>query len=104
MDVAGAGEAGAPVDASGQWVDGTKVDSIVTLRQAIMKRPEVFVRTMTQKLLTYALGRGLEASDMPAVRAIVRGADSQGFRMSSLVMGVVNSEQFQKRMKPEDLD
>src|SRR6185369_1450369 len=73
-------EAGAPVDASGQWVDGTKVDSIATLRQAIMKRPDVFVRTMTEKLLTYALGRGLEASDMPAVRAIVRSADSQGDR------------------------
>jgi hypothetical protein len=97
-------EAGAPVDASGQWVDGTTVDSIVTLRRAIMKRPDVFVRTMTEKLLTYALGRGLEASDMPAVRAIVRSADSEGDRMSALVMGVVNSEPFQKRMKSEDLD
>jgi mono/diheme cytochrome c family protein len=92
-------EAGAPVDASGQWVDGTKVDGIVTLRQAIMKRPDVFVRTLTQKLLTYALGRGLEPADMPAVRAIVRSADGQGDRFSSLVLGVVDSDPFQMRMK-----
>ena len=92
-------EAGAPVDASGMWVDGTKIDGIITLRAAIMKRPDVFVRTMTQKLLTYAVGRGLEPSDMPALRAIVRGADAQGDRFSALVMGVVTSEPFQMRMK-----
>ncbi len=93
-------EAGAPVNATGQWVDGTKIDGIVTLRNAIMKRPDVFVRTMTQKMLTYALGRGLDPSDMPAVRAIVRGADAQNDRFSALVLGVVHSEPFQMRMKP----
>jgi hypothetical protein len=81
------------------WVDGTKVDGIVTLRAAIMKRPDVFVRTMTQKLLTYAVGRGLEPADMPALRAIVRGADAQGDRFSALVLGVVKSEPFQMRVK-----
>jgi hypothetical protein len=93
-------EAGAPVDASGQWVDGTRVNGIITLRDAILKRPDVFVRTMTGKLLTYALGRGLEAADMPAVRAIVRNADAQGDRFSSLVLGIVKSDPFQMRMKP----
>jgi mono/diheme cytochrome c family protein len=93
-------EAGAPVDASGQWVDGTKVDGVVTLRHAIMKRPDVFVRTMTQKLLTYALGRGLEPADMPAVRAIVRDAAGHDYSFSSLVLGVVNSQPFQMRIKP----
>jgi len=92
-------EADARVDASGEWVDGTKLDGIVTLRAAIMKRPDVFVRTMTQKLLTYALGRGLQAADMPAVRSIVRSADAQGDRFSALVLGVVKSDPFQMRMK-----
>jgi len=59
----------------------------------------VFVRTMTQKLLTYAVGRGLEPSDMPAVRAIVRSADTQNDRFSALVLGVVESDPFQMRMK-----
>ncbi len=93
-------DSGAPVDASGQWVDGTKIDGIVTLREAILKRPDVFVRTMTQKLLTYAVGRGLEPSDMPAVRAIVARAGASGDTFSSLVLGVVRSEPFQMRMKP----
>ncbi|HVG72224.1 MAG TPA: DUF1592 domain-containing protein, partial [Vicinamibacterales bacterium] len=66
------GTRGTPVDASGQLVDGTKVDGVVALRQALMREPEIFVGTVTEKLLTYALGRGLVASDMPAVRAIVR--------------------------------
>jgi hypothetical protein len=94
-------EAGAPVDASGQWVDGTKVDGVVTLRQAIMKRPDVFVRTMTQKLLIYALGRGLEPADMPAVRAIVRDAADHDNRFSALILGVVKSEPFLMRMARE---
>ena len=63
-----------PIDASGVLTDGTKVNGAVDLRQALLQRPEVLVGTMTEKLLTYALGRGLEAYDMPAVRAIVREA------------------------------
>ena len=65
-------EAGGPVDTSGQLADGTSVDGPVSLRQALVKRPEQFVGTMTEKLLTYALGRGLEHYDMPVVRSIAR--------------------------------
>ena len=65
---------GAPIDAAGVLADGTKVDGPVALREAILKRPEAFATTVTQRLLTYALGRGLEPSDMPVVRRIVREA------------------------------
>jgi hypothetical protein len=91
-------DAGEPIDASGQFVDGTAVDGVVTLRHALLKRPDIFVRTMTQKMLTYALGRGVEDYDMPAVRAIVRESAKQDFRFSSLVLGIVNSPPFQMRM------
>jgi hypothetical protein len=91
-------EADEPIDASGQFVDGTKVDGVVTLRQALLKRPDVFVQTMTQKMLTYALGRGVEDYDMPAVRAIVRDSAKQDYRFSSLVLGIVNSAPFQMRV------
>ncbi len=64
-----------------------------------MKRPDVFVQTLSEKLLLYAIGRGLTPEDMPAVRAIVRNARSQDYRFSSLVLGIVNSVPFQWRMK-----
>ncbi len=64
-------DAGAPIDASGELADGSKVDGVVALRQALVSRPDVFVGTLTEKLLTYALGRGLDSPDMPAVRSIV---------------------------------
>ena len=87
-------DAGAPIDASGQLTDGTPVDGVVTLRQALLKRPEVFVGTITEKLLTYALGRGLAYFDEPAVRRIVRQAAPQDYRFSSLILGIVNSTPF----------
>jgi len=90
---------GGPIDASGELTDGTKVDGVVTLRQAILKRSDVFVGTVTQKLLTYAIGRGLDHRDMPAVRAIVRQAAPE-YRFSSLVLGIVHSAQFQMRVRP----
>jgi hypothetical protein len=65
-------EPGGPIDASGELADGTKIDGVVTLRNAVLNRPTVFVGTMTEKLLTYALGRGLGYADMPVVRSIVR--------------------------------
>jgi mono/diheme cytochrome c family protein len=89
-------EAG-PVDASGRLADGTEVDGPVALRQALLKHPETFARTMTEKLLTYSLGRGLEYYDMPVVRAISRDATANDYRFSSLVMGIVKSTPF--RMK-----
>jgi hypothetical protein len=67
------------------------------LRAAILARPDIFVGTMTEKLMIYALGRGVEAEDAPAVRAIVRAARDQQYRFSSLVLGLVASDQFQMR-------
>jgi hypothetical protein len=90
---------GTPIDASGQLLDGTKVDGIVTLRNALLKQPEIFVGTLTEKLLTYALGRGLAYYDMPAVRETVRESARQNYRFSSLIMGIVKSAAFQKRIK-----
>jgi hypothetical protein len=91
-------EQGTPIDANGQLLDGTKVDGVVTLRQALLKQPEIFVGTVTEKLLTYALGRGLQPYDMPAIRAIVGDAGRTGYHFSSIVLGIVNSTPFQKRI------
>jgi hypothetical protein len=93
-------DAGTPIDASGELADGTVVDGVSALRTALLRRPEVFVGTVTEKLLTYALGRGLDHHDMPAVRAIVRDAAANDYRFSSLVLGIVRSAQFQNRVKP----
>jgi hypothetical protein len=95
-------EAGGIVDASGQLADGTKVDGPIALRQALMKHPEQFVRTMTEKMLTYALGRGLEYYDMPVVRAIARDSAIQNYRFTSLAMGIVKSPPFQMKRAQEN--
>ena len=92
-------EAAGTVDASGQLADGTPVDGPVALRKALLKHPEQFVRTMTEKMLTYALGRGLEYYDMPVVRQIARDAASQNYRFSAIVLGIVRSTPFQKKLK-----
>jgi len=94
-------DSGEPVDASGQLADGTKIDGVVGLREALLKRPDVLVTTVTEKLLTYALGRGLEPEDMPAVRAIMRQAEGDSYRFGSLIEGVVNSTPFQMRKAEE---
>jgi len=96
-------EEGGPVDASGQLADGSKVDGPVSLRQALMKRPDQFVGTMTEKLLTYALGRGLEYYDMPVVRSIARDSARNNYRFSSIVMGIVKSTPFQMRRASSEL-
>jgi len=88
---------GAPIDAAGVLADGTKVDGPVALREAILKRPEAFATTVTQRLLTYALGRGLEPSDMPVVRRIVREAAPSRYQLTSIITGIVNSVPFQMR-------
>ena len=94
-------DADAPVDASGDLADGTHVNGVVELRAALLKKPELFVGTMTEKLMTYALGRGIDYRDMPAVRTIVRDSSRDGFKFSSLVLGVVRSLPFQMKMAPE---
>jgi mono/diheme cytochrome c family protein len=95
-------EAAGPIDASGQLADGTRVDGVVALRNAILARPDVFVTTMTEKMFVYALGRGIEAYDRPAIRQIVRDAARENYRFSSLVRGIVRSPAFRMRTKPAD--
>jgi mono/diheme cytochrome c family protein len=92
-------EDGAAVDASGVLLDGTKVSGPGTLRAALMSRPEVFVNTLTEKLLTYALGRGVDFNDEPAVRAITESAASGGYKFSSLALGIVKSTPFRMKIK-----
>jgi len=91
-------DAGTAIDASGQLVDGTDISGPSDLRQALTARPEPFVQTMTERLMTYALGRTMEYYDMPTVRRIVREAARDNYRFSALVMGIVRSEAFRKRM------
>jgi hypothetical protein len=93
------GTRGSAIDASGQLVDGTPINGVVELRKALLREPQTFVRTMTEKLLTYALGRGLSAYDMPAVRTIVRDGQREDYRFSSMVLGIVRSVPFQMRVK-----
>ena len=90
---------GTPIDASGVLLDGTKVDGVVALRKALVRDPDVFASTLTEKLMIYALGRGLAYYDMPSVRSIVRESAKQNYRFSSVVLGIVKSRPFQKRMK-----
>jgi hypothetical protein len=79
-------EDGRPIDASGQLVDGTKVSGVVDLRNSLLRYPDTFTRVVTEKLLTYALGRGVEEGDMPLVRSIVRQAAPGKYRFSSLAL------------------
>ena len=88
------------IDATGELPDGTPFDGPAGLRDALLRHPERFVTTVTEKLMTYALGRGVEYYDAPAVRAIVRDAAEGGYRLSSLVKGVVRSAPFQMRRSP----
>jgi hypothetical protein len=92
---------GTPIEASGQLLDGTKVDGVVTLRKALVRQPELFAGTLTEKLMIFALGRGLAYYDMPAIRAIVRESARQDYRFSSLIMGIVRSTPFQMRTVTE---
>jgi mono/diheme cytochrome c family protein len=96
-------EGNTPIDASGVLPDGTKFDGPAGLRKVLLSHPEEFVTTVTEKLLTYALGRGLEYYDAPAVRKITREAAAGNYRWSSLILGIVKSVPFQMRMsKPQD--
>jgi hypothetical protein len=93
-------EDGNAIDASGQLVDGTKVGGVVDLRNSLLRYSDTFTRVVTEKLLTYALGRGVEDGDMPLVRSIVRQAAPGKYRFSSLTLGIVKSPAFQMNMKP----
>ena len=94
-------EANKPVDSSGALPDGTKFQGAAELRKILLSRPEQFVTTFTEKLLTYAVGRGVEYYDEPTVRQIMRQAAPNNYRMSSLIVGIVNSAPFQMRRSRE---
>jgi hypothetical protein len=91
-------EAGQPIDASGNFLDGRELVGVSGLEQAVLNRPEQFVRTLTEKLLSYGLGRGIEYYDAPAIRKIVADARDDNYRFSQLIMGIVQSRPFQMRM------
>ena len=96
------GDGGVPIDASAELWDGTKVNGPVELRQALLRYAPQFVRMFTEKLMTYGLGRGVEYYDMPVIRSIVREAEKNNDKFSSLLMGVVKSAPFQMRTKVEE--
>ena len=89
-----------PIDASGSLPDGTRFDGVASLEQALLQRPELFAGAVTEKLLIFALGRGVEYYDAPAVRQVVRRAQADQYRFSSLILGIVNSTPFQMRKSP----
>ena len=93
-------EAGQKLDASGQLVDGSKIDGVVSLRQGLLRYSPQFVRTVTEKLLTYALGRGVEYDDMPVVRSVVREAAKNDYSLSAIVLEIAKSAPFQMNRKP----
>jgi mono/diheme cytochrome c family protein len=93
-------EAGATIDASSRLADGRAVNGVAELRAALASRPEAFVQTLTEKLMTYALGRGLQHYDMPVVRAIVRDSKAKNYSFTSTLLGIVRSAPFQMRSKP----
>ena len=85
------------IDASGTLPDGTAFDGVNELRAALTSHPDRFVHTVTEKLLTYALGRGMESYDMPAVRKILKDAAPGGYKIQSIILGIVSSYPFQFR-------
>jgi hypothetical protein len=90
-------EDGKPIDNSGGLPDGSKFDGVAGLQKALLSRPDLFASTFTEKLLTYALGRGVEYYDAPAVRGVVRQAQGTDYKFSSFILGIVNSTPFQMR-------
>jgi hypothetical protein len=96
------GDGGTTIDVSAELWDGTKVNGVVELRQALLHYSPAFVRNITEKMMTYALGRGVEPFDMPVVRGIVRDADKNNNKFSSIVLGIVKSAPFQMRVKMEE--
>ena len=90
-------DSGEPIDSSGTMFDGTDFRGVAGLQTAILRRPELFVTTLAEKLMIFAIGRGVDYYDAPAMRKIVRDASAQDYRFSSVVMGIVNSTPFRMR-------
>jgi hypothetical protein len=96
------GDGGTPIDTSVELWDGAKVNGPAELRQALLRYSPQFVRIITERLMTYGLGRGVEYYDMPVIRSIVRDADKNNDKFSSLVLGVIKSAPFQMRTKVKE--
>ena len=92
-------DAGVPIDPTGVTNDGTQLDGVASLRDLTVRNGDLFAQVVTEKLLTYALGRGVEYEDMPLLRSIVRGAAEDDYRFSALLMGVIESPAFSMNMK-----
>ena len=92
---------GTPIDVAAVLADGSKVDGPAALREAILSRPDAFLTILTERMLTYALGRGVDASDMPVVRSIVKKTAQDNYRLASIVLNIVESRPFQMRTKLE---
>ena len=92
-------DSGIPIDATGTLVDGTPVRGVADLRKALLNRSDAFVTATMERLMTYALGRPVEYSDMPAVRTIVRESGRNDYRFSAMIVGVVKSSAFQTKIK-----
>jgi hypothetical protein len=90
-------DGGEPIDASGTLYDGTDFRGVAGLQKAILNHPELFVNTLSEKLLTFAIGRGVAYYDAAALRKVVRESKAQDYRFSSIVMGIVNSTPFRMR-------
>jgi hypothetical protein len=91
-----------PIDASGVLPDGSRFDGPVGLREILLSRKDQFVETFAERLLTYALGRGVEDYDQAAIRKITREAALQGNRWSAIILGIIKSTPFQMRMAIDD--
>ena len=91
------GETGEPIDAAGALPEGTTFRGVSGVRTLVTSRPEEFVRVLTGKLMTYALGRAVDEDDMPAIRAVVREAAPGNYRWSALILGIVRSVPFTMR-------
>jgi hypothetical protein len=92
-------DAGFPIDPTGVTNDGFELDGVASLREYTLENGDLFAQSMTERLLTYALGRGIEYEDMPLVREITRRAADDDYRFSSLLMGVIESPAFTMNVK-----
>ena len=93
---------GTKIDVTGVMFDGSKVSSPASVRAILAGKPDVITSVMTERMLTYALGRGSEYYDMPAIRAILRDAGKSNYKFSSIVMGIIRSQAFQMRRRTSD--
>jgi hypothetical protein len=96
------GEGGVPLDTAVELWDGTKINGPAELRRALLRYSPQFARMMTEKMMTYAMGRGVEYYDMPVIRSIVRDAEKQNNRFSAILMGIIKSAPFQMRTKVDE--